>query len=97
MMYMWLANMLLVVSRVRGAAVEHSTVMDALAHTLDAPACSPVPSHVMQQHNLTDAERALMEDLCWWPDQPHQGLLTTRNTIPPGVQCEPYTWYVGMP
>lgn len=98
MMYTWLASVLLVVSRARGAAVEHNVVVDgALSHPMasaDVPACPPVPLHVLQQHNLTDVERALLDDLCWWPDEAQHGLLQTRNTIPPGVQCEPYTWYV---
>lgn len=56
-------------------------------------ACAPVPEHLIAKHNLTEAERAAIGDVCWPPDTSHMdALLQTRNTIPPGVQCEPYTW-----
>lgn len=94
---MWLITVALGVSLATSAVTAHDDgTMDVDA--LPSAACAPVPEHVIAQHNLTEAERAAIGDVCWWSDSSHtgDGLLQTRNTIPPGVQCDPYTWYCAL-
>lgn len=55
--------------------------------------CLPLPEHVVSNANLTDSERAMLGDICWQPMV--EPTLTTRDSRPPGVECNAYTWCDG--